>query len=105
MEPQVYENVQASRQGQTTNGLAVASLILGILSLTGCGCMTGIPAIICGTMAKNAIRQDPTQTGDGFAKAGVICGWISIGLMCLVMSIYVLLIVLVGAGSIAGAGN
>jgi hypothetical protein len=60
-----------------TSGLAVASLVLGILS---CGLMifTGIPAIVCGIMGLNRIARSerdpagPRLTGQGMAITGLI---------------------------------
>ncbi|MGL6235423.1 MAG: DUF4190 domain-containing protein [Segniliparus sp.] len=40
--PQYYQPPQTE-----SSNLAIAALVLGILSLTGCSCLTGIPAIIC----------------------------------------------------------
>ena len=62
-----------------SSGLAVASLVLGILSLVACSLFTGIPAIICGHMGKSRIkRSGGWLTGDGLALAGLIMGYISV---------------------------
>ncbi len=106
MEQQVYPNVQASRQGPQTNGMAITALVLGVLSLTSCGCFTAIPAIICGNMALGTIRGDASQTGGGMAKAGIICGFVSLGLTCLVLGIYVVFFgFMVAAGAAGAAGS
>jgi len=60
-----------------TNGLAIASLICGILSLVCCGLLSGIPAIIMGHMAIGRIKLSG-QGGRGLALAGLIMGYISI---------------------------
>lgn len=58
-----------------TSGLAMTSMILGISSFF-CG-ITGIPAVICGHIARGNIkRSQGQQTGDGFALAGLITGYI-----------------------------
>ncbi|MGI9465877.1 MAG: DUF4190 domain-containing protein [Rubripirellula sp.] len=63
-------------------GLAIASLVLGICSLTLVCCggfLIGIPAVICGVIAiKKANRGE--ATGKGMAIAGVTTGGISLGL-------------------------
>ena len=63
-------------------GLAIASLVLGICSLTLVCCggfLIGIPAVICGVIAiKKANRGE--STGKGMAIAGVTTGGISLGL-------------------------
>src|SRR5829696_5742347 len=51
--------------GPGTNGKAIASLILGIVSIVLClGYFAGIPAIILGRMAKGEIAQG-NSTGEG----------------------------------------
>ncbi|MEN8693626.1 MAG: DUF4190 domain-containing protein [Akkermansiaceae bacterium] len=65
-----------------TSGLAIASLVCGILSLIFCyiNALLGIPAVICGHMALKRTRPDvqPAQGGRGMAIAGLICGYIGI---------------------------
>src|SRR5438067_2461214 len=61
-----------------TNGLAVASLVCGIV---GCFTVTAIVAIVLGFIARNQIEQSGgTQQGSGMALAGIILGGIGIGL-------------------------
>lgn len=60
-----------------TSGLAIASLVLGVVSL-GCGCLTGIPGIICGLVGLKQIGESektqsvPRLTGRGLAISGII---------------------------------
>lgn len=63
----------------TTNGYAVAALTLGILGWTLIPFLGSIGAIIFGHIARGQIRRQP-QDGDGLALAGLILGWISVGL-------------------------
>lgn len=59
--------------------LAVTSLVLGILSLTCFGVLTGIPAIITGHIAHGRSRRLPhLHGGAGLAMAGFITGYLSI---------------------------
>ena len=59
---------------QSTNGLAVASLVLGIIWVFGLG---AILAVIFGFVARRQIRQSGGhQGGDGMALAGIILGFI-----------------------------
>ncbi len=73
------------------HGLAVASLVLGIISLVivGIGLLTGVPAAICGHAALRAIRAEPTEYGgSGMAIAGLITGYIGLlisGVMFILM--------------------
>ena len=73
------------------HGLAVASLVLGIISLVivGIGLLTGVPAAICGHAALRAIKAEPTEYGGGgMAIAGLITGYIGLlvsGVMFILM--------------------
>ena len=59
---------------QRTSGLAIASLILGILSFL-LNIFASIPAIICGILALRNIRNSQGQlTGRGLAIAGIVIG-------------------------------
>jgi hypothetical protein len=67
-----------------TSGLAVASLVLGIGGLTLLPLLGSILAVLFGYMARNDIRQRPGEvTGEGLATAGIVLGWIAIGLAVL----------------------
>ncbi len=76
----------APRSGRT-EGSAVAALILGILGITTCPLILSIPAVIVGNQARAKIRLDPTLEGDSLARAGVVLGWIGIGLAALGIAI------------------
>ena len=59
--------------------LAIVSLVCGILSLTCCGAVTGIAALVTGFMAKNNVDANPEQYGGrGMALAGMILGGIGV---------------------------
>ena len=64
---------------QRTNGLAVASLVCGILF---CGIVTAILAVIFGNIALGKIdASNGTEKGRGLAIAGIVLGWVGIGLL------------------------
>jgi hypothetical protein len=64
---------------QPSTGLAVASMVLGILSLVSCSIFTGIPAIITGHLARGRARKSPSQyAGRGMATAGLVLGYVSL---------------------------
>lgn len=70
---------------QTTNSKATWSLVLGILSLTFCGLIAAILAIVLGKQAQSEIAESSgLQTGESRARWGIILGWISIGLSVVV---------------------
>ena len=69
----------------TTPGIAITSLVLGILAFTCFGPLSGIPAIICGHKARTRIAASGgTLGGAGMGLAGLILGYVNLGL-CLVM--------------------
>ena len=62
-----------------TSAQAIWSLVLGILSFLCFGLFTGIPAVICGHVARSNIRKSQgALTGGGMALAGLILGYIGI---------------------------
>jgi hypothetical protein len=69
-----------------SNGLAVASLVLGIIAVPfSChplfGLVPGILAIVFGFAARANIRKGETSVGGGMALAGIICGFVPIALL------------------------
>ena len=61
-----------------TSGLAIASLVCGILSVTFLPFLAAIPAIVCGHMAQGQIRRAAgALRGGGLALAGLIIGYLS----------------------------
>lgn len=62
-----------------TSGLAIWSLVLGILSLLCFTIFAGIPGVICGHKALSKIkRSSGALTGQGLAIAGLITGYLGI---------------------------
>ncbi len=62
-----------------TDGKAVTSLILGILSIFPFWFLTGIPAIIVGHLSRKSIRESMGRLkGEGMALAGLIMGYITV---------------------------
>ena len=73
---------------QSTNGMAIASMVLGILWIWWIG---SVLALIFGYVALNKIKQTG-QGGKGMAMAGIVLGWIGVGVFIVVI------IVMVAAG-------
>jgi hypothetical protein len=72
-----------------TAGVAVASLVCGILGLICFGPLGAIPAVICGHIARSRIRESAGALGgEGMALAGLILGYVSIGLMVVMIPMY-----------------
>ena len=87
--PPQYAAVKALTTGPTapvsTSGLATASLVCGILSVTLIPCVSSIAAIICGHMAQAQIKKAAgTVGGSGQALAGLIMGYASFALIPLI---------------------
>jgi hypothetical protein len=62
-----------------TSGLAIASLVLGIVSLMG-GAILLIPpllAVIFGHISMSSCRKDPVLGGRGMGIAGLVMGYVS----------------------------
>jgi Domain of unknown function (DUF4190)/GYF domain 2 len=63
------------------NGLATASVVLGVVSFFGCSILSGIPAIVTGHIARNrAVKFGQTRNAS-MALSGLIMGYISIALV------------------------
>lgn len=70
----------------TTNGLAVASFILGLLSLFVCSVFSGLPAVVLGTLGLRAVRRrQGTEQGGRLAITGIVTGCLSFLLAPLVL--------------------
>lgn len=86
---------------QPTEDKAVISMVLGILGLVSFSILAGIPAIIVGNMSRNNIRASAGRLGgEGMATAGIVMGWVSVGLAGL--GVLVVIIILIFAFAAAG---
>jgi membrane-bound ClpP family serine protease len=72
------------------NGLAIASLILGIISFSGFFLLTGIPAIITGIIA---LKQN--QTERAMSIAGIILGGLAT-LLSLLFILFAIFLIVIG---------
>jgi hypothetical protein len=78
-----------------TNTLAIVSIIAGVLSWFVFPVIGAIVAVVTGHMAKNEIRQHPSQfSGDGLATAGLILGYLHLVLVVLGFCLVAVLLVL-----------
>lgn len=78
-----------------TNGLAIASLVLGIVWLMGLG---SILALVFGYIGKAQIDASAgSQTGRGLAVAGIVLGWVGVAVLLLMILLMVL-------GVLSGSG-
>jgi hypothetical protein len=90
--------------------MAIASLIASILGVTLFPTIGSIIGVILGYMARKEIQESRGAVGgEGLAKAGIIIGWIGIGLavigICLAIAFLVLGLSIPGLTMCAGLGN
>lgn len=75
----------------STNGFAVASLVLGILGFFACG-IPAVLALVFGYRARKQIRASGgVQAGRGMATAGIVLGWVWLGLIAVYVIGFVIL--------------
>ncbi len=77
---------------QPANGMGIASMILGIVSIPlvccfSIGVVTGIVAIVLGFIGK-AKADRGEATNRGMAIAGIVCGFVAVGLAILFFVLY-----------------
>ena len=79
------------------SGLAVVSLVSGLLGWTFAPWLGSVVAIITGHMARSEIRRErPNVDGDGIAVAGLVLGWAMV-----VASVFTVLAVILFFGGLA----
>jgi hypothetical protein len=82
--PAYQPPAQATGRPTPTSGLATASLIFGILGLTLLPTLGSVAAVVLGYMAKSEINSSAGQLeGNGLAMAGLVLGYIGLGLTLL----------------------
>jgi hypothetical protein len=87
---------------QKSSGVLV--LILGILSFTGFGCLTGLPAWIIGNQSLKDIDRGASDPNDrGLVQAGRILGMVSCIIVFAIVGFYFL--VIAGVASLAIFGS
>jgi hypothetical protein len=84
-----------------TSTLAIISMIAGILGFTVFPVIATIVALVTGYAARKETRAVPPKVGgDGLATAGIIMGWVQVGLtvvgICCVAAYFVLGLSLIG---------
>lgn len=83
-----------------TEDKAIISMILGILALVSFSILAGIPAIILGKMSRDNIRASSGRlSGEGMATAGIVMGWVSVGIVG--VAVLAVLIVIILAAAVA----
>jgi Domain of unknown function (DUF4190) len=88
-----------------TNGLAVTSLVSGIVSWVMCPLVGGVVAVVTGHMAHGQIKTSG-ESGAGMATAGLVLGYIHLAAWA-VFTLFWLVVFggLAVVGGIVGAAN
>ncbi len=87
-------------QPPATSGAATASLVLGICGLVVCPLVCSVLAIVYGKRAQREIAAANGRLGgESYASAGIITGWIGLGLCALGILFFVFAILLVATSS------
>ncbi len=80
----------------STNGFAIASLALSISGFILLGIVGSILGVIFGHIAQNQIKRAvPPEEGRGLATAGLIIGYIGIGINVLLIALGLLFLVFI----------
>ena len=83
--PQPADQNEATQKlsRRTTNGFAIASLVLGIVWVMGIG---SILALVFGYIATRQIDESGgAEDGRGMAVAGITLGWVGVGIALLMI--------------------
>lgn len=101
-----YQNPpRANFQQDLPQGMAIAALVTGILSLTLCGLFTAIPAIICGHIGVKQ-ADNGEASGRSMAMAGMIMGYASLAITVLGIILWVVIAsIAVGTAAAAQSGG
>ncbi len=80
-----------AQRARKTSGMAIASLVLGILWVYWLG---SILALVFGYLAKREIRDsnEPIE-GNGLATAGIVLGWVGVGTLTVMIGLIALALV------------
>lgn len=96
-----YESIQ-SPNARENSSLAIISFVFGVVGFLSSWWLFSIPslvAIITGHIARSKIaRSEGALDGDGLALAGLILGYV-------VLAIYLLIVLVIGAGIMVALAN
>jgi len=78
-----------------SNGLATASMIVGIVSITCLGPLPGVAAIILGAVALSQMKKNPESVGGRpQAITGIVTGSLSVVIYAVIIIFYIVVVVL-----------
>ena len=79
----------------SSNGLAIASMVLGIMWIYWIGSLL---AVVFGHVSLHQLKRNPYQTGRGMAIAGLVLGYVGLALLAVVV------VAMIAVGSGTGPG-
>jgi len=86
--------------------MAIVSLIAGIAGFSFLPVIGGIVAIITGYAARKETRAvPPTASGDGMATAGIVMGWIQVGLSVVSICCFAIYFLFIAGAVVSGGGQ
>jgi uncharacterized protein DUF4190 len=86
--------------------LAIISLIAGIGGFTFLPLIGSIIALLTGYAARKETRAaPPTASGDGMATAGIVLGWVQIGLGAIGLCCFAAYFLFIGGAILSGSGH
>jgi hypothetical protein len=82
---------QSYQRQPPTSGAATAALVLGICGLVVCPFVCSVLALVFGYQAREEIDESGGQIGGrSSAVAGIVLGWVGVGLCALGVAFFVL---------------
>jgi uncharacterized protein DUF4190 len=82
-----------------TSGIAIASLVLGIIGLTAVPLISSMLATYLGYQARNEIdASDGRLGGRNLAVAGIVLGWVGFAIVMGALLVFAVLLALFGGG-------
>lgn len=89
-----YAAYQAVPAAGVTNGMAIASLVLGIVGIATCCCygMGALPGLVGAILGHISLKQikERGQQGRGMAIAGIATGWSAVALTAIMVLLLVI---------------
>jgi hypothetical protein len=86
-----------------TSGAATASLVLGICGLVVCPFVCSVLALVFGYQARGQIDESGGQIGGrSSAVAGIVLGWVGVGLCVLALAFFIFVVVAASVSSTSG---
>jgi hypothetical protein len=81
---------------RTTSGLAIASLVLGVLAWCMLPFVGAVAAVVCGHLARSEIRRTPPGSvdGGGLAVVGLVLGYLQLALTAIGLFLLIAFVVL-----------